>query len=118
VQLLSESCQPSGFTISSGSVPGGHLGICFFGKNGSASIPSAPSAVGSVSSRRSSAQRPRGRWHAWHCNGAYSFTLQDMISASPIVALGATINAEIWARDPNNPDGFLLSDGLMFVVCP
>ena len=30
----------------------------------------------------------------------------------------SVINAEIWARDPANPDGFMLSDGLEFTVCP
>ena len=46
------------------------------------------------------------------CDGTYSFTLQDLIDTSPIIVAGAVINAEIWARDPANPDGFLLSDGL------
>jgi hypothetical protein len=41
-----------------------------------------------------------------------------MINSSPIVTSGATIHAEIWARDPANQDGFLLSDGLRLTVCP
>jgi hypothetical protein len=39
-------------------------------------------------------------------------------AAAPIVTSGATINAQVWARDPANQDGFLLSDGLEVVVCP
>ena len=40
------------------------------------------------------------------------------INASPIITQGAVIHAEIWARGPANADGFLLSDGLVFTVCP
>lgn len=29
-----------------------------------------------------------------------------------------TIDAQVWARDPTNQDGFLLSDGVEAVVCP
>jgi hypothetical protein len=52
------------------------------------------------------------------CNGNYVFTWQDLINASPIVVPGAVIHAEIWARDPANADGYLLSNGLQFAVCP
>lgn len=31
---------------------------------------------------------------------------------------GATLHAQVWARDPAYPDGFLLSDGWTFSVCP
>ena len=49
----------------------------------------------------------------------FSFdTLQDLMDVSPIIVTGASIQAEIWARDPGNPDTFLLSDGLSFAVCP
>jgi hypothetical protein len=41
-----------------------------------------------------------------------------MMDAAPIVAAGATLQMQIWARDPANPDGFLLSDGLELTVCP
>ena len=52
------------------------------------------------------------------CNGSYGFTLQDLVDAAPTVTSGAVVNAQIWARDPANPDGFLLSDGIEFTVCP
>ncbi len=110
---------PSGLTISSGSVPGGNLGICFLGNNGAASIPFG-TLGGFVCAQppvyRSTAKPSGGSQGT--CNGNYSFTLQDLINASPIVVVGAAINAEIWARDPANPDGFLLSNGLSFTVCP
>ncbi len=110
---------PTGFTISSGSVPGRNLGICFLGNNGAASIPFG-TLGGKVCVQppvyRSTA-KPSGGSQG-NCSGNYSFTLQDLINASPIVVSGAAINAEIWARDPANPDGFLLSNGLSFTVCP
>jgi hypothetical protein len=53
-----------------------------------------------------------------NCDGQFAYTLQDLIDKSPIVFAGAILNAEIWARDPANADGFLLSDGLEFTVCP
>ena len=41
-----------------------------------------------------------------------------LTNASPILTSSATINAQVWARDPANADGFLLSDGVEVVVCP
>ncbi len=111
---------PSGFTITSGSVPGGNnVGICFFGDNGAASIPFG-TLGGFVCVQppfyRSGAKTSGGSQGT--CNGNFGFALLDLINASPIVLAGATIHAEIWARDPANPDGFLLSDGLAITVCP
>ncbi len=111
--------QPSGFTISSGSVPGGgNVGICFFGDDGPLSLP-----FGSLGGQlcvkppifRSGPKVSGGSPGV--CNGALLFTLQDLIDASPIVVGGAQIQAEIWARDPPNPDGFLLSNALKVTVC-
>jgi hypothetical protein len=110
---------PSGFTISSGSVPGGKPGICFFGDNGPANIPFG-TLGGQICVQmpvyRSKPKSSGGTSGA--CNGNFAFTLQDLIDTSPIVVPGAVIEAEIWARDPANPDTFLLSDGLQFTVCP
>ncbi len=111
---------PDSFTISSGSIPGGNnVGICFFGNNGPASIPfgTLGGQVCVQSPFFRSAPRS-GRGSLGTCTGALGFTLQDLINASPIIVVGAAINAEIWARDPANPDGFLLSNGLSFNVCP
>jgi hypothetical protein len=110
---------PTGFTISSGSVPGGKIGICFFGKNGSASIPFGTQG-GSICVQPPfvrSAAKLGGGTHGV-CDGNYNFTLHDLINVSSIIVPGTTINAEIWARDPASADGFLLSNGLGFTVCP
>jgi hypothetical protein len=110
---------PTAHTISSGPVPGANLGLLLFGSSGSASTPYG--ALGgmlcvAVPTFRTTPKLSGG--DQGECNGAYAFTLQDLINASPIVTSGATIHAEIWARDPANQDGFLLSDGLRFTVCP
>jgi hypothetical protein len=44
--------------------------------------------------------------------------LLDLANASPVVVAGNNLHAQMWARDPANPDGFLLSDGIEFTVCP
>lgn len=110
---------PTEFTISSGSVPGGNLGICLIGANGPASIPfgtlggalcvqppffrTPPKVSGGV---------------VGACDGIYNFLLLELANASPVVVAGNTLHAQIWARDPANQDGFLLSNGIEFTVCP
>jgi hypothetical protein len=110
---------PSGFTISSGQVPGGNVGLCFFGNSGSASIPFG-TLGGQICVKpplyRSAAKSSGGSHGA--CDGNFVFTLQDLIAITPIVAAGAEIHAEIWGRDSANPDGSMLSNALRFTVCP
>jgi len=110
---------PAGFTISSGRVPGGNVGICFFGKNGQAAFPFG-TLGGQICVQppvfRSKPKNSGGT--KGNCDGVFTFTLQDLMDKSPIVFAGAILDAQIWARDPANPDGFLLSDGLEFTVCP
>jgi hypothetical protein len=99
-------------------VPGGSFGICFFGDNGPASTPFG-TLGGQICVQgpfyRSAPKQGGGS--VGTCDGNYSFTLQDLINASPIVVPGAVIHAKIWARDSANPDGFLLSNGLELTVC-
>ncbi len=111
---------PDGFSITSGSVPGGgNVGICIFGKNGRASIPFG-TLGGQVCVQppffRSGPKASGGT--PGTCNGTFKYTLQDLIDASPIIVEGLSINAEVWGRDAPNPDGFLLSNGLQFTICP
>jgi len=109
---------PGDFTISS-LAPGGNLGIGIVGDVGPASIAFGtlggaicvlppiwrlpPQSGGGVSSS---------------CNGLYSFTLTDIVNATPLVVPGVELFAQIWSRDPANPDGFALSDAVRFTVCP
>ena len=93
--------------------------IAIFSANGAASLP-----FGSLGGKlcfnppifRSAAKLGGGTPSV--CNGQLTVTLQDLVAASPVVVTGAQIQAEFWARDPTNSDGFLLSDGLQFAVCP
>ena len=107
------------YAILSGGVPGGNLGICFFGDNGAAAIPFG--SLGGLLCVQPpffrTGPKPSGG-SAGACDGNYVFTLQDLVAASPVVVEGAQIHAEIWARDPANPDGYLLSNALRFNVCP
>lgn len=110
---------PSLFTITSGNVPGGNFGLCFFGAHGPANQP-----IGSLGGLlcvaapflRSAPRASDGTSGA--CDGQYVFTLEDLIASSPGWSAGTSIHAAIWARDPANPDGYLLSDGVAFSVCP
>ena len=110
---------PNAWTVSSGPVPGGNLGLLLFGSSGKANTPygtlGGKLCVASPTFR--TAPEPGGG-DAGQCNGAYAFTLADLIAAAPVVTSGATLHAQVWARDPANQDGFLLSDGLQVVVCP
>ncbi len=112
---------PGGFTISSGAVPGGNLGIMYFSNTGQSAIPfgthggficAAPPVF------RSGSKASGGTTGA--CNGNYAFTLQDLMSSAPqLVVPGDALTAGIWFRDPpNTPDGYGLSNGIQFNVCP
>lgn len=110
---------PGGFSIASGDVPGGNLGICFFGDDGAAHIPfgTLGGAICVQPPFFRTGPAPSGG-STGQCDGDYVFGLQALIDASPIVLPGATLHAQIWARDPANADGFLLSDAMVVIVCP
>lgn len=110
---------PEDFDLFTGPVPGGNVGLCLFGADGPASTP-----FGTLGGKLCVAApffrtAPKASGGApGECNGSYAFTLADLADASPIVAPGAVLHAQVWARDPANPDGFLLSDGMEISVCP
>lgn len=110
---------PNAYLISSGSIPGANLGICFFSAAGTASTPFG--TLGGMICMQSpiyrSKPKPSGGSQGV-CDGQYTYRLTDLIETSPIATSGATIHAQVWARDPQNPDGFLLSDAMTFTVCP
>ena len=110
---------PGAYTLNSGAVPGSNLGLCLFGTDGTAfnTLGTLGGKLCAKSPLFRSAPKPCGG-NSNQCNGNYVFSLQDLLNAGPSVASGATVNAQIWARDPANPDGFLLSNGIEFTVCP
>ena len=111
---------PVWFTISSGNLPGGNVGIAYFGVSGPDAAPfgtqggflcAAAPLFRSISTLGGGAPGV--------CNGSFSFTLQDLISQhAGVVTAGATVHTGLWFRDPPSPDGFGLSNGLSFTVCP
>jgi hypothetical protein len=48
------------------------------------------------------------------CNGILDLSLAEFTA----VVSGARLHAQVWARDPANQDGLLLSAGWTFDVCP
>jgi len=110
---------PGGFQISSGSVPGGNVGLMYFSDKGKASIPFGTQGgfVCVTPGFRSKPKTSGGTKSA--CDGNYVFTLSDLSSSSTgIVFAGNTLNAAVWFRDPQNPDTFGLSNGIEFTLCP
>ncbi|HVS18671.1 MAG TPA: SBBP repeat-containing protein [Planctomycetota bacterium] len=110
---------PLSFSIQTSGVPAVNIGLCLFAGNGPASIPFG--SLGGVLCVQPPAFRTAAKSSGGGivpCDGAYAFTLQDMIAAAPIVTAGATIHAQVWARDPANADGFLLSNAVEFSACP
>jgi hypothetical protein len=110
---------PGGYEVRSGNVPGGTLGICFFGSSGIANSPLG--ILGGkicIQAPVTRSQVKTGGGTSGTCTGQFVFTLQDLIQVNPGILPGMAIHAEIWARDPQNADGYLLSNGLKFLVCP
>ncbi len=99
--------------------PGGNVGICIVGANGPASVPFG--TLGGALCVQPPFWRlppkPGGGSPAF-CNGVYTYTLADIAASTPLVVAGSELCAQMWSRDPANPDGFALSDGARFTVCP
>jgi hypothetical protein len=110
---------PGGFQISSGSVPGGNVGLMYFSDKGKAAIPFGTQG-GFVCLKPGFRSKPKTSGGTKNvCNGNYAFTLADLASSSVgIVFAGNTLNAAVWFRDPQSPDTFGLSDAVEFVLCP
>lgn len=108
------------FTIESGPIPGGNLGITYFGLSGPAAIPigtqggllcAQPPVFRSVPKS--------GGGTNGNCDGNLSFTLDELQVGYPnIVKVGATMHAAIWFRDPPAPDGASFSNAVWFTICP
>lgn len=113
----------SGFDLDVTSIPAPGASLLLF----SASPGSTPVFSGGTlcvqSFKRSGAKISNGT--AGVCNGAVSFTLQDLIDAdgatgAPLVAAGAHLYVQAWGRDPDNPHGqpFYFSDAAEILICP
>lgn len=111
---------PGAFSIATGAMPGANLGIAYFGTSGPSAAPFgsqggalcvAPPVL------RSQAKASGGTQGS--CNGQLTFTLADLASSGPaLIQAGSLVHVAVWFRDPPSPDGFGLSNGLWFTVCP
>ncbi len=110
---------PAAFVMTAAPAPGAKVGLCLFGDHGPASIP-----FGTLGGRICVAAPlhrtvpKKGSGTSGACNGSLSFSLLELVQASNLITPGVQVNAQVWCRDPANMDGFWLSNGLQFVVCP
>jgi len=111
---------PTAFKLTSGAVPGGILGIAYFGTQNPAATPFGTQggficvAIPTVRSAPKLAGGTPGS-----CSGQLEFRLQDLIALHPgFIQVGSTVHAAIWFRDSASADGFGLSNALWFNVCP
>jgi hypothetical protein len=108
----------SGFVITAAPVPGGNLGIFFYGKTGPAAMPfqGGTFCVQSPVLRTpiSSSGGTTGV-----CNGAYSIDFNAYVAggADPALVSGTVVSLQTWFRDPPEPiSGTGLSDALLFTL--
>lgn len=51
------------------------------------------------------------------CGGLFDFHWSHAFMATQTIAVGATVHAQYWYRDPGAPFGSALTDALRFTVC-
>lgn len=110
----------SGFTISAAPVPGGNLGIFFYGKSGPAAMP-FQGGIFCVQSPVLRTPISSSGGTTGVCNGSYSIDFNAYVAggADPALVAGILVNLQTWFRDPPDPvSGTGLSDALMFSLRP
>jgi Tol biopolymer transport system component len=111
---------PAAFSVASGSIPGGGLGVAYFSVDGSMSVPfgSQGGATCVRPPRYLSGPHSSGGTKG-QCDGQLTFTLEELMTAVPgVIQSGGSVNLAFWFRDPPTADHFDLSDALWFQVCP
>jgi hypothetical protein len=111
---------PASFTITSGPLPGGGVGLAFFGVSGPDLTP-----VGTlggalcVQGPRYAAPLESAGGSPGQCDGHLSYGLDEWTTIQPaLFEAGTVVHASFWFRDVGTPDGFGTSDGVWFQVCP
>jgi len=110
----------SAFALSAAPMPGGTTGLMFWGLHGP-----DDEVVGTQGGRICVAS-PFARTLVLAaggtggvCDGRIDLTLLDLLAIDPFqVQAGHTVHVQSWFRDPGSADGFGLSSGLWFNVCP
>jgi hypothetical protein len=116
----------SGFTLSADSVEGDKKGVFFFGVNGKQAIPwGSNSSFHCVVPPVSRTGVIAGGGTTGQCDGTFAFDLNGLwCSSCPKPNLnpgvGAVVQAQLWYRDPANPQGTTtsLSDAVEFTLVP
>jgi hypothetical protein len=109
---------PGGFSINTGNMEASKPGLLFFGTTGKASSPffGGTLCVGAPVYRLN----VKFSGGAAACSGAISYTLSDFLTSpgAAFVVAGATVDCQVWYRDPAAAQAVGLSGGLEFLVCP
>jgi hypothetical protein len=111
---------PAAFHVRALRVPGGVRGLAYLGARGPAGTPLGTQGGSLCVAPPAWRSAPKGSGGSiGACDGQLDYTLQELVSASGgRIAAGDTIHVALWFRDPAAHDGFGLSDGLWFQVCP
>jgi hypothetical protein len=109
---------PGGFTITATQLEAAKPGLLFFGSTGQNSAPFFGGTLCVAAPVYRLGVKISGGAAA--CSGALSYTLSDLLASpgSSFVVAGATLDCQVWYRDPPAPQTVGLSGGLEFLVCP
>lgn len=114
----------SGFTIQCAPVPGTNVGLYVYTTNGAAAVP-INNSFGWLCIQtgpglfRTPATTAGGTVGV--CNGSYDIDFNLYFAtqtADPNLVAGATVDAQVWYRDPPNPGTANLSGAIHFQMCP
>ncbi len=110
----------SAFLVIASQVNGGQNGVVFFGTTGQNNAPffGGTLCVG-VPLYRLNVKNTSGTQGT--CAGLTAYSLAEFVahpSGGALMVSGQTVNAQLWFRDPPDPQTVGLSNGLQFTICP
>jgi hypothetical protein len=119
---LPSAGSPQPFLVTAGQVINQKTGILIYGlARASTPFQGGTLCVGQPF-QRTAAQGSGGNAGPDDCSGSFAYDMNARIQSGvdPQLAVGATVDAQYWYRDPADPAGFAtgLSDALEFVVGP
>ena len=122
---LPSASAASGFTLSTGEIPGQSLGIFLYSHGGAAASP-VQGVYGSLCIQTGATFRTgplNGGGTTGNCDGSMSFDwnafAQSVQATNPAsTVIGTTVDGQFWYRDPPAAGGANLTDAIGFVVLP
>jgi hypothetical protein len=114
--------QGSGFQIDCGPVPGNNVGLFIYTTQGAAAVP-VQNEFGFLCLGPGIFRLPAssGGGATGVCNGSYGVDFNTYFAtqtADPSLVAGASVDCQVWYRDPPNSGGANLSGALHFLMCP